>query len=322
MSKITTEESTVPNAHMGLASVFRGPGQPLECQPFALPELDAGEILVGITCCTICGSDLHTYQGHRDTPTPTVLGHEIIGQVVKLGPGRPVCDIEGKPLELGDLVTWSIAASCGICFYCRHGIPQKCESLFKYGHEPIQPAHPFSGGLAEYCHLAVGTAIARIPENVPIDVACPANCATATVAAALRMAGECEDQTILIQGSGMLGVAACAMAQWQGARAVIATDIDPQRLAWAKRFGANQCVPAREEAHALRRVVEDATNGRGVDIAIELSGDRSAIPLGLDSLRVGGRYILVGAVFPGAPVPIDVEQVVRRLLSIRGVHNY
>ncbi|MCH8922233.1 MAG: zinc-binding dehydrogenase [Planctomycetes bacterium] len=305
-----------------LAAVFHAAGRPLELRRFALPELAAGELLVRVTCATLCGSDLHTYQGRRPAPTPTVLGHEIIGRIEALGPGEPVCDDRNKVLQIGQRVTWSIAASCGRCFFCQRDLPQKCERLFKYGHEAINERHPLSGGLAEFCHLAPGTAIVSLPDQLPDLVACPANCATATVTAALRVGGGCRDQTVLVQGAGMLGLAACALAQGGGASRVIVCDVDENRLAPAKRFGAHRCVCVARNTEALGTTVKEITNGRGVDLAIELSGSAGAIEAGLPLLRIGGRYVLVGAVFPGPPVSLSAEQIVRGCLSIHGVHNY
>ena len=193
-----------------LAAVFYASDKPLVLERYELPALGPGEVLVRITCSTLCGSDVHTFTGRRGTPVPTILGHEIMGVVEAVDSDQGVCDYSGRPLEVGDRITWSIAASCGDCFYCDHEVPQKCDHLFKYGHEAIVPAHPLSGGLADYCHLAAGTAILRVPESLPDTVACPANCATATVAAALRLGGVCQGQSVLIQGAGMLGLTAAA----------------------------------------------------------------------------------------------------------------
>ena len=305
-----------------LAAVFRGAGLPLELRSYPLPELEPGEVLVRVTCCTLCGSDLHTYEGRRSAPVPTILGHEILGEVAALDPLDPPLDLEGKLLRVGDRVTWSIAVGCGRCFNCEHGIPQKCEDLFKYGHEEIRPKHPLSGGLAEYCHLVEGTAVMRVPDEVPDAVACPANCATATVAAALRVGGRCRDDVVLVQGTGMLGLTACAMARSRGAAEVIACDVDAKRLELAEAFGATRCALIKKGSKDLLRAISDATVGRGVDLAIEVSGAAAAVEDGLMVLRTGGRYVLVGAVFPGRPISVRPESIVRRLLNIHGMHNY
>jgi alcohol dehydrogenase len=201
-------------------------------------------------------------------------------------------------------------------------LPQKCERLFKYGHERIDPRHPLSGGLAQYCHLARGTAVMRLPDAIPDIVACPANCATATVAAALRAAGSCRDQTILVQGAGMLGLTAAAMAHAAGAREIIVCDPDEKRLQLAARFGASRVVHLVTGGDEPAATVGQCTAGRGVDAALELSGAPEAIEAGLQCLRIGGRYVLVGAVYPTRDVALPAERIVRRLLRIEGVHNY
>jgi len=304
------------------AMVFEGPGQPLAWREFARPTLGPGELLVEVTCTTLCGSDLHTYEGRRHTDCPTILGHEILGRIAELRPGDPPLDLAGRKLAVGDRVTWSVASSCGTCFYCELGLPQKCEHLFKYGHERTDPRHPLSGGLARHCHLALGTAVLKVPDALPDEVACPANCATATVVAAFRVAGDCRNRAVLVQGAGMLGLTAAAMAQHLGAREVIVCDPDEERLRLAQRFGATHSVVIRPGGEDdVTDAVAAATAGRGVDLALELSGAPQAIETGLKLLRIGGRYIWVGPVFPST-ITIMPEVVVRRLLRIEGVHNY
>ena len=304
------------------AMVFHEAGRSLELREFPLPRLAEGETLVRITCCTLCGSDVHSFEGRRSTPLPTILGHEIIGQVAQLPPGLQVRDQEGTPLAVGDRITWSVAASCGDCFFCKEGLPQKCHRLFKYGHERISESHPLSGGLADHCHLAPGTAIVRLPSAMSDKVACPANCATATVAAAMRYAGECAGRVVLIQGAGMLGLTAAAMAQSAGAREVIVCDKVPQRLTRADGFGATRTACVNEDQSELEATVKEVSSGRGVDLAIDVSGAPAAIEAGVELLRVGGRYVWVGAVFPARPLAISAETIVRKLLSIQGIHNY
>jgi alcohol dehydrogenase len=161
-----------------------------------------------------------------------------------------------------------------------------------------------------------------VPAELPDIVACPANCATATTAAALRYAGDCRDATVLVQGAGMLGLTAAAMTAWAGAKEVIVCDTQPQRLNVARRFGATQTVLVNETLDELRAAVRQCTDGRGVDVAIDMTGAPSAMEAGIDLLRIGGRYVWVGAVFPARPLAISAESIVRKLLTIQGVHNY
>ena len=314
--------SVVESPETAGAMIFQGPGQPLELQQLPLPELQAEEVLVRILCCTICGSDVHTFSGHRETPVPTILGHEILGEVVALGAGPTISAINGATIEIGQRVTWSVVAHCGECFFCQRELPQKCLSLFKYGHRRVQPEHQFSGGLAEYCHLKAGTQVLPVPEQVPTHVATPANCATATIAGALRSAGSVAGAHLLVQGAGMLGLTAAAMASAAGAASVVVTDINSERLARAQQFGADQVVLMDDQGAALAETVARVTEGRGMDVAIDVCGVAEAIQHGLDSLRIGGIQVLLGSVFPGPPLALNMEDVVRRMLTIRGVHNY
>lgn len=299
------------------AAVFTSPGKGLVTRRIASRAPGPGEVRVRVSCCTVCGSDLHTYLGHRRTPTPTVLGHEILGVVESIGPGG-ARDFEGREIQPGHRVTWSIAASCGDCFFCRHDLSQKCQRLFKYGHERLDTDHPLSGGLAEHCLLAAGTTIVRLPDHLPDEVACPANCATATIAAALRLGAVNAGDTVLIMGAGALGLTAAAMVRTFGAAHVIGCDVQPRRLAMMRRFGATDAVTPDQ----LAATVATATHARGVDLALDVSGAISAMAAVIPLLRIGGRFVLVGAVFATADLVINPEMLVRRMLTILGLHNY
>jgi alcohol dehydrogenase len=301
-----------------LALVFSEAGRPLEPRTLAVPDPAGAEAVVRVTGCTLCGSDLHTYEGRRPTPVPTILGHEIIGQVAALGPDAPRRDLAGQELAVGHRVTWSLAASCGACFFCDRRLPQKCARLVKYGHERLRPGFELSGGLAEYVHLIPGTALLRLPPALPDEAACPASCATSTVAAALDAAGELTGRTVLVLGAGILGLTACAMARAAGADDVVCCDVQAPRLERAEAFRATRLALPGD----LDAVVSRATGGHGVDVAVEVSGAADAVARCLSLVRTGGTVVLVGAVFPTPPVSVAPEQLVRRHLTIRGVHNY
>ena len=183
------------------SQVFHGPGQPLTLERRDLDfEPAPGEALVAIDLATICGSDLHTIDGTRAEQTPCVLGHEAIGRVVRAGSSRD--------LKAGDRVTWSIADSCGDCLPCTaHGLPQKCERLFKYGHASLEDGAGYNGCYASHIVLRPGTHIARVPDKVPDSIAAPANCALATMVHAVEHLPE-GLSSVLIQGGGLLGLCA------------------------------------------------------------------------------------------------------------------
>src|SRR5206468_3497695 len=121
-----------------------------------------------------CRSDLHTHAGRRPAPTPSVLGHEVVGRIESFGPSASRKDFRGGPASVGGRVSWTVTACCGRCFFCSEQLPQKCERLFKYGHERVSRERPFAGGLAECVLLEPGTAWLRIPDEMPDAVAAPA----------------------------------------------------------------------------------------------------------------------------------------------------
>jgi alcohol dehydrogenase len=292
----------------------------MELVRFPLPKVRGAELLVRVTCCTLCRSDLHTHAGRRTEPTPTVLGHEIVGRFEAFGPEAPRHDATGEPLSVGSRVSWAVAVGCGSCFFCAEDLPQKCERPYKYGHERLTPERPRGGGLADCVVLVPGTVCFRVPDAVPDPVAAPANCATATVAALLRHGGPVAGRTVLVLGAGVLGVTACAMAQAAGARAVLASDPVPTCRERALRFGATRVFPA--EANELAAGVGEITHGRGADLVLELAGAAGTVQAALALARAGGTVVLAGTVAPVGAIGFDPENVVRRLLTIRGVHNY
>ena len=289
------------------AAVFLEAGKPLEIRDVSIPELGRGNALIRITCCTICGSDHHTISGHRPSPTPSILGHETIGIVSAVG--SESCYWDGQPLCVGDRVTWSVAASCHQCGQCKAGMPQKCTSLFKYGHERLSADNGPDGGLSEYCLLRPGSTIVQVPPDVSDAAICPASCATATVAAAVRTAGPLEGKRVLIFGAGMLGLTASAFASSGQAQEICVVDTDEARLRKAERFGATRLasfgVPLAE-----------------YDVVLEMSGSAAAVSQSIERVSVGGIIVLVGTVSPVGSIEIDPERIVRRLISIHGVHNY
>ena len=294
----------------------------LELVQMPVPTPRAGETLVRVSLSAICGSDLHTIEGRRQPKGPLILGHEICGTIAALGEGV-THDATGKALAIGQRVTWSIAASCGKCFYCQHGIPQKCTALFKYGHESIEVEPALNGGFAEYVCLVPGTTILRIPDELDDAIVVFANCSLATMAAAVRVLAVQAGEAVLVQGAGLLGLCACALCAAREASVVLVTDVSEERLQQARRFGATHTLNVSDVADEdLAAAARDIAGEHGFDAAIEACGQPSAIAQGLEALRIGGQYLWAGCVFPGAIVELDAYQIITRLVSIQGLHNY
>lgn len=308
---------------LGKAAVMTAPNTDLEIREYPLPNVEKGAMLVKIKCCTICGSDLHTWLGHRKSPTPIILGHEIIGEVVELGEGVRT-DSWNQHIKVGDRVSWTVIDNCGKCYFCKGlQLPMKCLYLKKYGHDSCDEKPHFSGGFAEYCYISPGTCVIKIPDNLSDEEAAPANCALATVIAGFEAVELKPFENVLIQGAGALGVYAAALAKHYGCNRIIATDINSQRLKFIEAFGATDTINTQDMSNTGGiEAVRAKTNGLGVDAAFETAGVADIISMGLKSLRIGGRYVQFGNVFPGADFSYDVSDIIFRMLTIKGIHNY
>ncbi|MCB9869278.1 MAG: alcohol dehydrogenase catalytic domain-containing protein [Planctomycetes bacterium] len=291
--------------------VFDGPGRPLRLvEHTGGVELAPGEALVALRLATICGSDLHSFDGVRETAAPCVLGHEGIGHVVQQN-DRVDC-------EDGDRVTWSIADTCGHCAPCtRHDLPEKCVQLFKYGHAALDDGTGLNGCFATHVVVRRGTHMVRIPKGLSDAAAAPANCALATAVNAVSQISV-PPRVAVVQGGGLLGLYTCALLREAGAESVLCIEPAPARQALAERFGATPI-----DGGDLDRATEEVLQRVGpADVVLEMAGVRAVLTQGMRLLRNGGFYGLVGLVHPDSDLPIRAEDVIRRCLTLRGVHNY
>ena len=303
-------------------AIFDSPGRPFRLESVDVPAPSPGEYLVRIECTTLCRSDLYTYTGKRTEKTPTILGHEIVGRIEAIGPGTPATDCRGAALRPGDRVTWAIYASDPCSCMARAGLPQKGPDLFKYGHEPVTPVSHLHGGLAEYCLLRRHTPIIRIDADIPTPVLALINCSFATMAGALRMAGDVTGRNVLITGAGMLGLVVAAMCRSAGARHVIAADIDADRLRVASDFGVDTTLLVGPNQPSLKDQLGQALPGESVTVAIDCSGVPETMEAMMDALGIGGTAVFIGAVFAQRPLSLNAERIVRNVHTIRGLHNY
>jgi putative phosphonate catabolism associated alcohol dehydrogenase len=295
-------------------AVFHAHGLPFSLEEIRIPDLESGQILIRNEYTTLCRSDVNTWSGKRSEPAPTILGHEIVGRVEKLGPGVSCVDVRGRAFGVGDRLTWAIYASNPDSEISRRGIPQKGPDLFKYGHEKITTSSTLHGGLAEYCILRKHTPVARVSNDLPVSLVSLINCSVSTTAGALRLAESVRGKRVFISGVGMLGVIACAMARVEGAAEIAVLDVDPARLEMARDFGADRLLTPEDLQHGV------SIGDTGV--AFDFSGQPSAMEAGLSLLGVGGTAVWIGATFPQPDLSLNAEQVVRKIMTIRGLHNY
>lgn len=288
-----------------IAMVFVGEGQPHETIAVPGVALADGDVLVAVELSTICSSDVHAVSGRRSAPVPLVLGHESVGRVIALGDDGATA-IDGAPLRIGDRVVWSITVSCGRCDRCLCGITQRCRTLAEYGHDRIGAHGELTGAFGSHVQLREGTTIVRVPETLPASVLAPASCATATAWAAVARAARHRDldgARVRIHGAGLIGLTAAAIAAEHGARVEV-IDPDDERCARARQFGG---LPT--------------TGSPGVDPDVVIDASGHAVADAIDGVGVGGILVLVGSAFPAGRVPLDAEGIVRRLVTVAGVHS-
>ncbi len=300
----------------GTFLVFDKPNSPLQSVSGEIPALERGELLVKIDYATLCGSDLHTYCGLRQEACPTILGHEIVGTVVDIHLGSILPDATGQTLKIGDRITWTVFASDPNTASYHVDTPQKNDNLYKYGHRQITDQDTFHGGLASHIILRPHTCIHILPKELPVSVAATINCAIATSAGAIRLAGTIEGKRILISGMGLLGLVCTAMCKELGASNIIVTDVEDKRLALARMFGATEILNSKEASPFHIQATSD------IDRFIDMSGAPHAMEAGIAQLGINGVAVFIGAVFKQRKLEIDAEQMIRRILTIKGLHNY
>lgn len=283
--------------------IFDGPGQlHRRLTSTTAPTLLEGEFLVRLTLATICGSDLHTYEGRRSAPTPCVLGHEGVGVIVASG-----CSEDAR--FIGRRITWTLTDTCGGCSACTTwNLPQKCDSLFKYGHASVDDGAGYSGCFASHIVLRPGTEKVFLPDSLPDHAVAPANCALATMMAALDKVPH-HAERVVIQGAGLLGVYGCALLRDRGVKDIFVSDPVASRLALIRDFGG-------------RTLTESEKNLSSFDAVIEVAGVPEVIAEGLHLLRPGGTYVLAGMVHEDTALNLKGDDLVRGCVTLVGVHNY
>lgn len=304
------------------AAMLVGPRR-YELGEFPVPEPEPGAVLVRNELSGICGTDKHTFEGYvsqytgaarpSSTPFPIIQGHENVGTVAAVG-GR-VLDFDGEALAVGDRVVVSPNLVCGTCFSCTHDLPYTlCENIRDYGNtiSAAEPPHLF-GGWAQYLYALPGSRIFRVPDDLPSEVAVLTEVFAVTIGldrakqfGAYPSEGFQMDDTVVVFGTGPLGLCHVAKARMLGAGTIIAVDLAAHRLGFARRLGADVAVNRSEASAAdLLQLVRDLTHGRGADVVVECAGVPAAVPESLDLLRPGGMYIEVGNFSDLGTVPIS-----------------
>ncbi|MGE0814826.1 MAG: zinc-binding dehydrogenase [Vicinamibacterales bacterium] len=305
---------------MPYAAVIPAPHRPVEIREFPEPDIAPGGMLLRTEYSEVCGTDVHLWHGRlAGVPYPLIPGHVSIGFAEKIR--GEVVGGDGVRLREGDrVVFYDVHRTCGRCYACAvSGTPTKCPSRRVYGITD-GAADGLFGGWSEAIYLEPGVVAARLPDRVRAEDYIGGGCGLITAVHAVDRAALRLADAVLVQGTGAVGLSIVALARLSGAGLVVAIGAPDDRLALARRMGADETldVTATTPDERLARV-RALTGGRGVDVAIEASGAPAAVEEAPALVRDGGRYVIAGHYTDAGPSTINAhQQINRKHLEIRG----
>lgn len=273
-------------------------GKPLEMGERPIPEVEPNAILVKNELAGVCGTDVHQWRGKMGikAPLPNIMGHETVGRIVKLGEGR-THDSAGIPLKVGDRILWA-HVECGECYYCKIlREPCCCTNKIWYAYHCADEYPYLWGGYADYSYIIPKTDVVKVPDELSNEEVVGIACAFRTSMAAYeRMGGYIPGESVVIQGSGPIGLYALALAVAGGAGRIIVIGGPSERLAMARKWGAEYVVDIDEIVDPAARLAKimELTDGRGADVVVEGSGGKTAFQEALDMVRPAGRISVIG----------------------------
>lgn len=271
-----------------------------------IPRPGPGQVLVKVLATSICGTDLHIFEWNewaqnRIKRLPQVMGHELCGEIVELG-----AHVEN--LKQGDIVSAETHIACGHCYLCHTGHGHICVNGSIFGVD-------IDGVFAEYALVPAANAWV-LDRRIPKDFASVMEPLGNAVHTAL--AGEIAGNRVLVTGCGPIGLMSVAVSRLCGATTVIATEINDYRIGLAKKAGADLVLNPKTD-RVVERVLE-ATDGLGVDVVLEMSGNPAAMIDAFKALRPGGRYSILG--IPDKPMEFDFgKHVVFKYATVQGING-
>ena len=292
-----------------LAAVFQQPGR-MEVMEVDTPDIAADEVLVKVGANTICGTDVRIFRGEKTKgiPLPTILGHEVAGHVYQVG--RQV-----RGYEVGAPVAMAPVIACHRCFYCQNGMENICPHQKIVGYDVM-------GGLSEYVRIpadAVAAGNLFVAQNdLPSEYLALAE-PLACCVNGHRRSQICLNSSVLIMGSGPIGLFHLQLSLLAGARTVIVSDPSAPRRAIASTFGAHITVdPTIED---LSSVVSEATGGLGVDVVIICIGVPRLVNDALNMARQGGRINIFAGLAAKGWAEVEANLIHYKELEVTGSAN-
>lgn len=302
-----------------------GPGQALEQRRFEEPQLEEGGAVLEMVASEVCGTDVHLHHGRlAGVPYPIIPGHVNCGRLLESR--GPVHDVDGREIRRGSLVTFfDVFGTCGSCWHCLVAkTATRCPSRRVYG-ITTSAEDGLLGGWAERIEITPGVRLLPIPDGLDALDFMGGGCGLPTGFHAVERADVALGDTVVVQGSGPVGLNAAIFAQLAGALRVFVVGAPAARLEAARRLGVEDALDITVATDPADRVVwvRDRTSGRGADVVIEASGNPAAVPEGLEMLRDGGRYVVVGQYTDAGDVAINPHRHVnRRHATILGCWGY
>ena len=289
------------------AVTFQAPGEVVvEDRPE--PELiERGDAVVRIEASGVCGSDLHIYHGRVQIEPGFTIGHEYVGTVVAAGEGV-------ERVAVGDRVLGCFQTACGKCWFCRRGLFHRCEHSRTFGHGATLGS--LQGTQAEMALVPNADLVLRkVPEGMSSEVALFAGDVMGTGFHAVQASGMRPGDAVAVLGLGPVGLCAVQVARASGAAKVIAIDTVAERLELAGRLGAE---PVHLTEGDPKSAVREATEGRGVDVAIDAVGDPRALELAIRLTRMCGSVQCIGVYAERAEVHMGLLWL--KAITLRGGH--
>ncbi|MGG1599698.1 zinc-binding dehydrogenase [Paenibacillus naphthalenovorans] len=303
------------------SAVVREFGKEIGIEEVPVPQqLEPRSLLVQIDCCSICGTDVHLWEGALSLKVdlPVILGHEMVGRIVAMGPNADQ-DSVGQSLQIGDRIIWS-HTSCGSCYYCTvERQPTLCHHRRAYMYETMEKPPYLMGGFSQYGYVVPESGRIKVPDSVEDKLASLSSCAFRSVINAFDQVGTIRPtDTVLVQGTGPLGLLAIGVAKVSGAKKIIAIGAPDSRLKLAEEFGADCVISVDQHDPAARKaIVMEETGGRGPAMAFEFSGHPGAFAEGLEMVAKGARYMVVGQLGEGK-VTIQPSMITKKNLKVFG----
>jgi len=304
--------------------VLRAFNVPLAIEFAPVPEPGPGAVVAQVGLAGVCGTDVHLHHGQLPIPLPIILGHEGVGRVQRLGDGVAT-DFTGHSLREGDAIAWSSNIPCGHCHWCVvAGERTLCETRKVYGvNQRFDELPRLSGSWADAIYLQPGSAIFRLPDDVTPEQAIALGCAGPTaVHGVIDVTGITAGDTVVVQGSGPVGIASAMYAHLAGAARVILVGGPASRLDLAREIGVGDAhidIVAFPDPAERVRLVLDATPGRrGADVVLECAGVPKAVAEGWEMARRGGSFLALGQYTDRGPTPLNPHLITRKQLRILG----